>query len=313
MGAWYLGVTMGAMHVAGRLVRRARRELREAMWEVHGRVGREVSVETDQGTFVLPPNPKDPIGRHLYLYRAYELDFVTRALALLRDSGRCGPAGTGTILDVGANNGVISVGMLHRQEFARAVAIEPEPGNFAHLERNVAGNGLSERFVCRQVAAADEPGEITVELSETNAGDHRSRPRAPREIDAGVERFDESQRSTISVRAERIDDLLAGLPEPFSDIALVWIDVQGFEPHAFRGGRSLIQRGVPVVSEFWPYGMRRAGVEQAAFCELAGQFWSDYWVLRRRGFVRYPIVALDRLYEELGFDGDFESVIFTSK
>lgn len=78
----------------------------------------------------------------------------------------------------------------------------------------------------------------------------------------------------------------------------------------FLGARKLLSKGVPVLSEIWPYGIVRAGMSQEEFCDIATGIWSSYWVRRRRGFVRYPIQVLDTLFHELGFDGGFDNVLF---
>jgi hypothetical protein len=50
-----------------------------------------------------------------------------------------------------------------------------------------------------------------------------------------------------------------------AEIDLVWMDVQGHEAHVLAGATCLA--GVPVVTEFWPFGLRRAGA-LARFHEL---------------------------------------------
>ena len=42
-------------------------------------------------------------------------------------------------------------------------------------------------------------------------------------------------------------------------LGLVWIDAQGHEGHILTGARSLHGADVPVLIEFWPYGLERAG------------------------------------------------------
>jgi len=42
------------------------------------------------------------------------------------------------VLDVGANLGVISIGMLVNGDVAAAIGVEPDPDNYALLERNIA-------------------------------------------------------------------------------------------------------------------------------------------------------------------------------
>lgn len=215
------------------------------------------------------------------------------------------------MLDVGANIGVISIGLVLAREIDRALAIEPEPNNFRLLQENVDQNGLSQQILCFQSAVGEKVSTLTMELSPDNAGDHRIR--GVPTVDA-PESMHESGRRSIRVPSCPLQDILRrpevqtfGLSCP----SLVWIDVQGYEPYVFQGGKSLFERGVPVVSEVWPYGILRAGTSLESFAETIGSFWSDYWIERRGRFVRYPVGVFDRYLEELGTNGDFESVIFT--
>ena len=91
----------------------------------------------------------------------------------------------------------------------------------------------------------------------------------------------------------------------------MWIDVQGYEGYAFLGAKNLLSKGIPVVSKIWPYGIARAGMTQEQFCKIAENFWMNYYVMRRGKFVRYPIHTLGILFEELGYDGGYDNIIFT--
>jgi len=50
------------------------------------------------------------------------------------------------VLDVGANLGVISIGMLVNGDVAAAIGVEPDPDNYALLERNIAQNLCGDRY-----------------------------------------------------------------------------------------------------------------------------------------------------------------------
>ncbi|WP_449411898.1 FkbM family methyltransferase [Methylobacterium komagatae] len=68
-----------------------------------------------------------------------------------------------------------------------------------------------------------------------------------------------------------MDDLLTrqGLSERLPR-SLIWIDVQGWELQVLLGARAAVAAGVPIVIEFWPYGLQRNGMMDglAAFlCE----------------------------------------------
>lgn len=279
------------------------------LWNLNRKIRKFAVISTKQGKFKVVFLKNESIGRSLFSTGQYEMDLITSVMDFLQTELKIHKKGSGTIVDIGANNGVISIGLLHTGEFHRAIAIEPEPNNFLLLENNVALNDLRDRFVCLPYAVSDAEGEILFELSDTNYGDHRVR------VDSGlenVERQNESKRRVISVKADQIDRLLSPLPDSFlKEISLVWVDVQGYEGYAFKGGQIFLSKNIPVVSEIWPYGIQRAGMTQEQFCDIAKSLWQNYWIRRRGKFIRYPIDTLNTVFAELGYDGAYDNVIFT--
>jgi ribosomal protein L11 methylase PrmA len=87
------------------------------------------------------------ISRLLFLEGHYQLDLVQRSFGLLRELHLIPARGKGTLLDIGANNGVISIGALVCNEVAAVIGLEPEPDNVALLRRNIEKNSLSHQFV----------------------------------------------------------------------------------------------------------------------------------------------------------------------
>jgi FkbM family methyltransferase len=217
--------------------------------------------------------------------------------------------GAGTFLDIGANMGVISIGMLTGGEFARAIAMEPDPRNFSLLQRNARQNGLDEqRYLCLPYAASDRRGELEFELSGNNFGDHRVRVGSS---EGASEKFSESARAVIRIVAQPVDEILDGVPRAMAnDIAVVWIDTQGHEGHLLRGGPELFARNIPVVSEVWPYGLARAGTSADEFCKTASRFWSAFCVWRQSHFERHPIAELAALFREITRHDQHENVVF---
>lgn len=285
-------------------------EFRLFCWKINSKFRKSVTISTRQGVFTVLLGADESIGRSLYCEGQYELNFMSKTMDFLRSIQKCPPKGEGTIVDISANIGVTSIGMLHTGELEKAIAIEPEPQNFTLLQRNVNQNGLKDKVICLPYAIAHQKGEILFELSDTNFGDHRVRTNI--QIVDATEKYQESKRRVITVQSEQLDNLLPELPESFAqNIAVIWVDVQGYEGYVFEGAKNLLSKGIPVVSEIWPYGIRRAGMTQEQFSDIARGIWKNYWVLRRQKFVRYPIHTLDILFDELGYDGKFENIIFT--
>lgn len=284
--------------------------LRFIWWEIIKRFHVSTfTVSTKQGIFTI--TTKDEIiSRSLYCRREYELEFSAKAMELLRNLKICPPKGKGSIVDIGANNGAISIGMLHTKELEKAIAIEPEPNNFNLLVKNIKQNDFLDKFVCLPYAISNQKGEVLLELSERDFGDHRVRPKPS--ADTPSELFKESKRNVIKVESDTLDQLLETVPDTFrADISVVWVDVQGYEGYVFLGAKQLLSTGIPVVSEIWPYGLKRAGVSAERFCQIAEDVWSNYWLLQEGKFIKYPVSALIQIFDEINYNENF-NVVFTA-
>lgn len=174
--------------------------------------------------------------------------------------------GRKTFLDIGANIGTHALFAL-QNGFERTVCIEPDPANFMLLRINQILNGVDPQCVNINAAASAVPGELQFELSETNYGDHRIR------IGSSAEggKYAEQNRNVISVKADTLDSLLDEANVNPSDIGLAWIDTQGHEGHVLAGAAGLSKANVPIVIEFWPYGLKRSGGYPLLREFLAGQ------------------------------------------
>lgn len=269
-----------------------------------------VTTKTRQGVFTV--STKDTgVGGNIFVWRQHEFDDSLAAFDFLQERGFV-PAANNVMLDVGANIGVISIGLIVAGRVERAACFEPEPAAYELLVRNVRQNGFSDRIACLQVALGDESTTLTLEKSNDNLGDHRVRSATPI---GTVDLDNERQRSTISVKSLPLDDALRE-PEIVSaslgDPTLMWVDVQGYEGFAFAGASQLLRDGLPTVTEIWPYAILRAGMTLERFCEVVATYWDTYWVVRRGRFTSYPITVLDRYIDELGMGQYQENVIFTN-
>ena len=79
---------------------------------------------------------------------------------------------------------------------------------------------------------------------------------------------------------------------------------QGF---VLRGSTSLLARKIPLVLEFWPYGMKRAGSFSALTESLAG--YSQFLDLESSAGRLRPIAELELLYRELGEEQAFTDIL----
>ena len=169
---------------------------------------------------------------------------VERALGLMSDRG-FGGIRDRKVLEVGANVGTETVSFVVQHGAASVIAIEPDPINADSLRMNVALNKIQDRVTVLELAASSVDGNVTLELSSTNFADHRV-------LADGV--VPQSDR-VIEVPARTLDSLPEITPD---EIALIWLDVQGHEGHVLDGAGALLDAGVPIVTEYWPYGLERS-------------------------------------------------------
>lgn len=266
-----------------------------------------IVLGTKQGIFKTARNAYDPISTSLFVKNNFELDLMEKYHKVAEQLNL---KTSGTLLDIGANIGVICVGMLRNFNFDRAIAIEPEPNNIKWMKYNVDKNGLSERIKIIHSAASDSKSFLEMELSKENCGDHRIR------IDHNQkenELLNESNRKTIKIPSDSIDNILRSIDAQKNDISLIWIDVQGFEGYVFKGAKGLLSQHIPTVSEIWPYGIKRAGMSKEDFCQIIEEVgWTHYWAERKGRFIKYPIDLFSYYYDELDYKTYGGNVIFTS-
>lgn len=116
--------------------------------------------------------------------------------------------------------------------FAKVIAVEPLPGNYRALERNIAFNRLESKVRAFNVAAAEARARASFFVD----GDEKSSlvptERATQIID-------------VDVRA--LDDLLGEAGESAADVRLIKIDVEGAELQVLRGAHRILAQASPLV------------------------------------------------------------------
>ena len=234
------------------------------------------------------------ISKTVFVTGSFEFEKLELALHLLGDK-----FALETLVDVGANIGTICIPAVSRGLARRAIAIEPEPNNFRLLEINVRLNDLSDRITLHNVALGPTAGQVLqMELSMDNSGDHRIRVAT----DDGS--YDEAARRVIDVRSETLDAVVGSLS---GTSTLAWMDTQGYEGQVLLGAQKLVAARIPLVLEFWPYGMNRtrsyAGLRAAAMC------YESYYDLSDPGNALRPTSDLDALFATLDRTGGYTDIL----
>jgi len=189
------------------------------------------------------------ISKMVFATGEFEFEKFERALQVLRFQTPM--TELDLLVDVGANIGTVCIPAVVRGLARAAVGIEPHPVNCKLLRANIALNSVDARVAVHESAVGECDNEtLMLELSTDNWGDHRIA------VTREDGKFGEAARKTIAVQSMRLDGLVA---PSMAKNALIWMDAQGYEGFILKGAAALLDVRVPLVSEFWPYGMRRAG------------------------------------------------------
>ncbi|GAB3923048.1 FkbM family methyltransferase [Larkinella terrae] len=154
-----------------------------------------------------------------------------------------------TLLDIGANIGYYTVEVARKATFGKVISFEPDPANFALLQKNVALNQVS-NAVLHNAAISDRAGQMRLYKHPFNTGDYRLYN------DGDFKEF-------VDVPTLRLDDVIT---EP---VDMIKIDVQGFEYFALKGGEQILKQHKPLIlTEFWPRGLTNSGITPKAYLDL---------------------------------------------
>lgn len=166
--------------------------------------------------------------RQVFVYREYDLAFVTALDARVRARYEAILAAgeTPIIADIGANIGAASLWFAAQFPNAKIVAVEPDPGNFALLRQNAAGNPA---ITVVEAAIGAEPGYVALESS----GDQSWAIRTVR-----------AERGVPVLTMDGVIDA-AGGGTPF----LAKIDIEGFEAELFGSNLAWIEGYFVVIVE----------------------------------------------------------------
>jgi FkbM family methyltransferase len=263
---------------------------------------RDITVESYNGRLTFDSRDK-LIGKYLYVDRAYERRYIETALGVLERDGYLRRDGQGTLLDVGANIGMICIALLRQRWFERAVAFEPSPQNFKLLERNTTQNDCADRVLRLSCALSSSDGELELELSEYNSGDNRIRHSAAEGA------WQENLRDVVRVPVRTLDGALRDAQVDSRDIRLAWVDIQGHEGQFFHGARQTLARGIPVVCEFWPYAILRSGMTRGEYVSTVMALFTHFYHLTDDGAEKLPIERIDSFFQRFAAPKENAQVI----
>lgn len=250
-----------------------------------------VAAETEAGLVCVSTRDRGNKSRKLFAEGRIQLGDFDHAVAVMEAEGIRPSSAGRAFLDVGAHIGSAAILAVTRHAFARALAAEPEPENYRLLRANVVLTGLEREIETARVAISDGARTGRLALHPAKHGMH-----ALEGPDGALGSL--TGERAVEVEVVTLDELLARHALGASEVGLVKIDTQGHEPRVLRGAASLLREGVPLVIEYYPYGMADPGSELDSFEELIQDHYSRFLDLRdvRDGRLR-PTAELSQLRE----------------
>jgi len=268
---------------------------------------REITIETKNGLLSLS-NKDWLIGKTLFINRSYEIELIDKVIEFLEEESLL--IRRRVVCDIGANLGMISLALLKKHDFEAAFAFEPSPKTFRFLVKNAQQNGFIDKLKCFQIALSSVDAELELEISEDNSGDNRIRKVLNSQSHKLKGKLGEEKRKVINVQARTFDSFLKQKKLLADDVSLIWIDTQGHEGYFFLGAQDFFKRKkVPVVSEFWAYGIERSGISSSDYCKILSETFSRFYLLTNKGFELKSIKDIEELFENRDNPRKIESLI----
>jgi len=187
------------------------------------------------------------------------------------------------VVDIGANVGFYTI--LFSQivgDNGKVFAFEPDVDNFEKLKRNTLHLG---NVKIENKAISNYSGKITLYHSSLNV-DHRTYP------------TDEVYQA-YQIDCITLDDYFQ-MVDNKTELRLIKMDIQGFEPIAIQGMLQTIQKNpqVSLITEFWPYGIEKAGSSATNYLQQLKQLFSYIYLIEKNGVQQIE----DKFEEHLEYD-----------
>lgn len=239
-------------------------------WWVHRRLRQLFHIHTSGARGVTRMglhwnlDPSDYVQEELFWLGSKDRWEIHHILHLLpRDSVAC---------DVGANFGYYSL-MLASQAGCSAVhAFEPNPTNFARLQRNIELNGLQSRIHAHCAGLSDVPTAARMEERSGNSGMAR----------ISADAVDGPEVSLIT-----LDDFCT--QQGLTRLDFIKIDTEGFEPHVLGGGMETLTRFKPLILiELNPPMLARQGATVASVVQPLRDCGYAFYAIQRQRLTPMP-------------------------
>ena len=185
------------------------------------------------------------ISKEIYVKGEFDLLKLKKTIKVLHEKG----FKTERLFDVGANIGVVCIPAIKQKIVKTGFAVEPEKNNYKLLKTNIILNDLENDIQTYNFALSDSDDKhLNMELSDYNSGGH-----SVQNLE-NLKSHGNSKKNFIKVKTKKFDTLFSNVNK-IND--LIWIDAQGHEPFILDGCKNALDKEIPIVIEFWPYGLKK--------------------------------------------------------
>lgn len=161
----------------------------------------------------------------------YEQENLTIITTLMQDNS--------TILDIGANIGLMAIPTLSSPKNIKVISVEPSPNSFPFLSKSHNKSRFIDRWELINKAVSNQEGKINFQLANPNDAAYESILNTER-----VEFID-----SVEVECTTIDKIWLERKQP--QISFIKIDIEGADLLALRGGLECIRKCKPKVLIEW--------------------------------------------------------------
>ena len=244
------------------------------------------------------------IARSLFvrLYFAYKWILEDSLAAFLKRNPQL--IEHGHILDIGANIGYTSV-LFSRYVHARhrVFAFEPDPTNMQILDSVILSKKLSHVIAPVAVAVGDKVGEVELWENKGHHADHRIVTDSMRE-----KLLAETIRTVPMVSV----DSWCASHCPADSIALIKIDVQGYEMPVIAGMKETLARNprATVIFEYMPSMLQEMGFDAKAVLEFFARRQMKLYLIAAKGKL---IPATDRILADRIAERGYVDLVATAR
>jgi len=237
--------------------------------------GLPLSLHDNFGFRYEAPHASEPIALHLAIDQTYEPETLELILRHLRSGD--------VFVDVGANIGVFTLpGSRRVGPNGRVIAAEASKDIYAYLQRNVEANGANQVTVLN-CAICNSTGSVPFYP-------------APKEKFGMGSLGEQFGAKPVDVPARTLDKVLEEVA--VEHVAVIKVDVEGFEVSVFRGAEKLLRGKEPplVVFEFCDWAEARVpggriGDSQRLLLEYGYSIWRLADFLKGRAPIREPLTT----------------------